>query len=225
MDIEACYRNFMFSSQSSNNFASKKPCTDSIVKECAVLEENIVFPVPNHVTSVEFARYMISDQDFQVNSQSFKTWLLTMWILYVNNLPRIKMNHSTLSIWATFLLNIRRGFKICLECNHSTPLNATITRFYCVCWHLLVAILIVPAKLVFLRINEFFLMFLIWFAFLKGEIEAVMNLGVTADRIIYANPCKTASYIKHAALRNVRMMTFDNEQELYKINNLYPDAE
>jgi ornithine decarboxylase len=59
----------------------------------------------------------------------------------------------------------------------------------------------------------------------KGEIEAVLELGVAPDRIIYANPCKTASYIKHAAARQVRMMTFDNEQELYKIMKLYPDAE
>jgi len=51
----------------------------------------------------------------------------------------------------------------------------------------------------------------------KGEIEA--------DRIIYVNPCKTASYIKHATARQVRMMRFDNEQELYKIMKLCPDAE
>lgn len=59
----------------------------------------------------------------------------------------------------------------------------------------------------------------------KGEIETVLEIGVSPDRIIYANPCKTASYIKHASSRRVSMMTFDNEQELYKIMKLYPDSE
>ncbi|CDW55309.1 ornithine decarboxylase [Trichuris trichiura] len=58
----------------------------------------------------------------------------------------------------------------------------------------------------------------------KGEIESVMKLGVTADRIIYANPCKTASHIQHAASRGVRLMTFDNEQELCKVKKLYPSG-
>lgn len=59
----------------------------------------------------------------------------------------------------------------------------------------------------------------------KGEIEAVLDLGIDASRIIYANPCKTAGYIRHARSRDVRAMTFDNEHELYKIHNLYPEAE
>uniref|UniRef100_A0A915L2P4 ornithine decarboxylase n=1 Tax=Romanomermis culicivorax TaxID=13658 RepID=A0A915L2P4_ROMCU len=59
----------------------------------------------------------------------------------------------------------------------------------------------------------------------KGEIEAVLDLGIDASRIIYANPCKTAGYIRHAKSRHVRSMTFDNEHELYKIHNLYPEAE
>ena len=59
----------------------------------------------------------------------------------------------------------------------------------------------------------------------KGEIQTILNLGVPPERIIFANPCKQPSHIKHAAEGNVSMMTFDNEQELHKIKSIYPDAE
>ena len=59
----------------------------------------------------------------------------------------------------------------------------------------------------------------------KGEIQTMLNLGVSANRIIFANPCKQASHIKYAAANNVAMMTFDNEQELHKIKAIYPDAQ
>jgi len=59
----------------------------------------------------------------------------------------------------------------------------------------------------------------------KAEIDQVLGCGVEANRIIFANPCKTASHIRHAAARGVRMMTFDNEQELYKVQRLHPEAE
>jgi len=58
----------------------------------------------------------------------------------------------------------------------------------------------------------------------KGEIEQVLSLGVSADRIIYANPCKTRSFISHANKKGVKLMTFDNETELYKIKDKFPDA-
>lgn len=58
----------------------------------------------------------------------------------------------------------------------------------------------------------------------KGEIEKVMNVGVSADRIIYANPCKQSSYIRYAQEVGVDVMTFDNEQELLKIKQLHPHA-
>jgi ornithine decarboxylase len=53
----------------------------------------------------------------------------------------------------------------------------------------------------------------------------VLSLGVDPSRIIYAQPCKTKSYIRHASATNVRQMTFDNADELYKIQALFPDAE
>jgi len=59
----------------------------------------------------------------------------------------------------------------------------------------------------------------------KTEIEQVLNLGVESSRIIYAQPCKTNSYVRYVRTQGVRQMTFDNADELYKIAKLYPDAE
>ena len=59
----------------------------------------------------------------------------------------------------------------------------------------------------------------------KSEIEQVLNLGVDPSRIIYAQPCKTKSYVRFAAEHGVKQMTFDNSDELYKIKSFFPDAE
>ncbi|KAI8146606.1 pyridoxal-dependent decarboxylase [Fennellomyces sp. T-0311] len=58
----------------------------------------------------------------------------------------------------------------------------------------------------------------------KSEIEQVLNLGVDPSRIIYAQPCKQPSFLRYASQNNVALMTFDNEDELYKIKKIYPDA-
>ncbi|BFY99178.1 hypothetical protein BsWGS_02218 [Bradybaena similaris] len=58
----------------------------------------------------------------------------------------------------------------------------------------------------------------------KGEISQVMKLGVDASRIIYANPCKQKSFVKYAAKYGVDLMTFDNEAELVKVKDLFPNA-
>lgn len=59
----------------------------------------------------------------------------------------------------------------------------------------------------------------------KNEIEQVLNMGVDPSRIIYAQPCKTNSYLRYVASQDVRQMTFDNADELRKIARLYPQAE
>ncbi|KAF3771046.1 hypothetical protein M406DRAFT_35130 [Cryphonectria parasitica EP155] len=59
----------------------------------------------------------------------------------------------------------------------------------------------------------------------KTEIEQVLQMGVSPERIIYAQPCKTNSYVRYVANQGVRQMTFDNADELHKIAKLYPDAE
>lgn len=58
----------------------------------------------------------------------------------------------------------------------------------------------------------------------KTEINKVMSLGVDSSRIIFANPAKPASHIRHAAAMGVDVMTVDNESELHKIKKLHPDA-
>jgi len=60
-----------------------------------------------------------------------------------------------------------------------------------------------------------------------GEIDFVLNdlgqelnfskRGITADKLIYANPAKMRSHLEFASLNGVRMLTFDGEDELYKI--------
>lgn len=59
----------------------------------------------------------------------------------------------------------------------------------------------------------------------KAEIQQILNLGVESSRIIYANPCKQSSHIRFAADSDVRMMTFDNKDELYKIKRTAPETQ
>lgn len=56
------------------------------------------------------------------------------------------------------------------------------------------------------------------------EIATVLSYGVDPNKIIYANPCKASSFIRHANRYNVRMMTFDNADELVKIKKHHPTA-
>lgn len=58
----------------------------------------------------------------------------------------------------------------------------------------------------------------------QGEIAQVLATGVDASRIIFANPCKPASFIRHAAKSDVALMTFDNTDELHKVARLFPGA-
>lgn len=59
----------------------------------------------------------------------------------------------------------------------------------------------------------------------KAEIEQVLKMDVDPARIIYAQPCKTNSYVRFAKTHGVKQMTFDNADELHKIKQLYPEAE
>jgi ornithine decarboxylase len=58
----------------------------------------------------------------------------------------------------------------------------------------------------------------------KSEIELILNIIKDPNRIIYANPCKSCSYIKYANDNNVKLFTFDCEEELYKIKENCQDA-
>lgn len=58
----------------------------------------------------------------------------------------------------------------------------------------------------------------------KGEIQQVLDNGVSPSRIIFANPTKQVSHILYAKEVGVEMMTFDNTHELDKIASCYPDS-
>lgn len=59
----------------------------------------------------------------------------------------------------------------------------------------------------------------------NGEISQVLSIGgIEPSRIIFANPCKAVSFVRNAARMGVKMMTFDNTDELYKIARVHPDA-
>eukprot|EP01028_Stygiella_incarcerata_P005307 TRINITY_DN2250_c0_g2_i1.p1 TRINITY_DN2250_c0_g2~~TRINITY_DN2250_c0_g2_i1.p1 ORF type:complete len:433 (-),score=110.45 TRINITY_DN2250_c0_g2_i1:211-1509(-) len=59
----------------------------------------------------------------------------------------------------------------------------------------------------------------------KGEMELVLSLGVSPDRIIFANPCKFPTALEYARDNGIAMMTFDNELELEKVAAIYPTAQ
>ena len=58
----------------------------------------------------------------------------------------------------------------------------------------------------------------------QNEIHRCLSEGASPNEIIYANPCKQPSMIKYAADQDVKMMTFDSEEELLKINDIFPGA-
>lgn len=57
-----------------------------------------------------------------------------------------------------------------------------------------------------------------------GEIKQVLDIGIDPSRIIFANPCKSTSFVRHAAKSGVDTMTFDNTDELYKIARTHRGA-
>jgi len=59
----------------------------------------------------------------------------------------------------------------------------------------------------------------------NNEISQVLAVGgIEPSNIIYANPCKAASFIRNAAKVGVDLMTFDNFDELKKISRVHPGA-
>lgn len=59
----------------------------------------------------------------------------------------------------------------------------------------------------------------------SAEIELALATGVSPNEIIFANPIKTESDLGFARSKDVKKMTFDNEDELYKIHKFFPAAE
>jgi ornithine decarboxylase len=58
----------------------------------------------------------------------------------------------------------------------------------------------------------------------ENEIKTVLEITKDSSRIIFANPCKMISHLKYAKENHVDLMTFDNEEELYKIKMYHSDA-
>lgn len=56
----------------------------------------------------------------------------------------------------------------------------------------------------------------------RVEIEAILKLGVSPDRIVYANPCKAVTHLKYAASVGVNLTTFDSIEEVEKIKKFHP---
>jgi ornithine decarboxylase len=57
-----------------------------------------------------------------------------------------------------------------------------------------------------------------------GELCTALDLGVSTSRIIYTNPIKTSTSLRYARKMGVRLLVFDNDEELQKIKNVYPEA-
>jgi ornithine decarboxylase len=57
-----------------------------------------------------------------------------------------------------------------------------------------------------------------------NEMKQVLRLGATPSKIIFANTIKSEEDIEFARKRKVKLMTFDNEPELYKLAKFYPKA-
>ncbi|XP_056263016.1 ornithine decarboxylase-like [Pseudoliparis swirei] len=58
----------------------------------------------------------------------------------------------------------------------------------------------------------------------KVEIQTMLSLGVTPDKIIYAHTTKPLSHIRYARTHGVHTMTFDSEEELLKISRCHAKA-
>lgn len=56
----------------------------------------------------------------------------------------------------------------------------------------------------------------------RAEIESVLALGVSPDRIVFANPCKAESHIRYGASVGVNLTTFDSKDEIDKIRKWHP---
>lgn len=56
------------------------------------------------------------------------------------------------------------------------------------------------------------------------EMDLVLNLGASPDKVIFANTIKSNEDIARAHKRKVNLMTFDNEPEIYKIAKYAPQA-
>ena len=58
----------------------------------------------------------------------------------------------------------------------------------------------------------------------EKEIDLIHGIVKDGSRILYANPCKPISHLQYAKQKDVQHMTFDSEEELYKVKLYHPRA-
>ena len=58
----------------------------------------------------------------------------------------------------------------------------------------------------------------------RSELDLVLGLGVSADRIVYANCCKLPREMRYAAKRGVEVSVVDGRSELEKTKSMTPNA-
>jgi len=58
----------------------------------------------------------------------------------------------------------------------------------------------------------------------ENEMKTIIKITNDPTRIIFANPCKMTSQIRYSRSNDVDLMTFDCEEELYKIKLYHPYA-
>lgn len=58
----------------------------------------------------------------------------------------------------------------------------------------------------------------------EAEFRSMIARGVSPKNIVYAHPCKQRTQLQAARALGVEMMTFDNEDELAKVAEFYPEA-
>jgi len=58
----------------------------------------------------------------------------------------------------------------------------------------------------------------------ENEIQQLLNINISPERIIYSNPIKSITHLQYAKKVGVDLMTFDNDEELLKIKTHYSEA-
>lgn len=59
----------------------------------------------------------------------------------------------------------------------------------------------------------------------KSEMQEILNITMDPSKIIFAHPCKYRSHLDFAKKNDIKMMTFDCEEELHKIKQHHPYAQ
>jgi len=56
----------------------------------------------------------------------------------------------------------------------------------------------------------------------RGEINVLNDIGISGDRMIFANPVKHQTHLSNAKSAGVQYTTFDSQYELRKISSVFP---